>query len=137
MTNNPQCCRDCYSDEADCNNSCPCHQPQTEKCDCETIAGLKAHTMECVFGKPQRTDWRDRLRHLYLSESPDTNGLLTASTTFTWGQFTFKQNNLVEKVASYLMSQDSLEVFIETELERVREEAYKDGREEEARRHDD
>jgi hypothetical protein len=38
----------------------------SKKCDCETLAGMKAHTMECVFGNKKPTEtWREEFGALW------------------------------------------------------------------------
>lgn len=61
-------------------------------------------------------NWRERLRDLYLFESPDEDGLKTDSIEFNHGRLKFEQReNTVAKF--YFVSQEPLELFIEKTIE--------------------
>lgn len=61
----------------------------------------------------------ERLRDLYLSESPDENGAVTTSTTFSWATFDITQKQ--EKIAYYLMTQEGIEESFTTAMQRAYE----------------
>ncbi len=58
--------------------------------------------------------WLERLRHLYLTKSPDDDGLHTGSITFNWCTFTL--NPKEKHISFYLVTQESLESFIRDEV---------------------
>lgn len=62
------------------------------------------------------SSWETRLRDLYLTTTPDEEGLYTASISFNWGKFTFepKDKSVCE---FYLATKDSIESFLHSEIE--------------------
>lgn len=62
------------------------------------------------------SSWETRLRDLYLTTTPDEEGLYTASISFNWGKFTFepKDKSVCE---FYLATKDSIESFLRSEIE--------------------
>lgn len=65
--------------------------------------------------------WEERLRDLYLFQSPDKDGMFTGSITFQWGTFEFRP----KKNAScefYLASKSTIEEFISQEIESAKRE---------------
>lgn len=60
-------------------------------------------------------EWEKDLRDLYLTITPDEEGLSTKSITFTWGTFEFEAND-EKPVSFYLTTQNAIEVFISSLL---------------------
>lgn len=59
--------------------------------------------------------WRERLRDLYLTTTPDENGLYTKSISFNWGKFEFDPKDK-EVNEFYLTTKNAIEEFIASEL---------------------
>lgn len=62
---------------------------------------------------------------MYLTTTPDEEGLLTASISFSWGRFDFKPTDKQE-ISFYLTTQTAIEAFIEAERENMRRELAKE-----------
>lgn len=59
--------------------------------------------------------WRERLRDLYLTTTPDEEGLYTKSISFNWGKFEFDPKDK-EVNEFYLTTKNAIEEFIASEL---------------------
>ena len=69
-------------------------------------------------------NWKERLRDLYLVENDDISS--PSSIGFNWGSFLFIRKTS-KPAHFYLATQDSIEEFIEQELDKAREEGYDKG----------
>ena len=70
-------------------------------------------------------DWRERLRDLYLEENSEITS--PNSILFNWGEFLFKGKAYQN---FYLATQDSIEEFIEQEIDKAEKRGYRRGLEE-------
>ena len=115
--------KECNCREMTCKPNCPKdHTHKGFSCElCEPEASAKMRSPEPP--KEVIGDWRESLRELYLTESPDDRGEFTKSITFNWGKFEFTQVDKEKgKVAFYLTTQGGIEEFIEQTIHQAKQE---------------
>lgn len=94
-------------------------QEEVKECRClqPRISGGKC--IDCLKPTPNK-GWEERLRDLYLSKSPDDEGMWTKSISFNWGKFEFSPTTN-KQVEFYLTTKEGIEDFIRQELALQRE----------------